>query len=124
MKALCAALCLLLPVSLAHAQTAGEMLRSSEILQRGAHTEGGAVFLPPGVDARQCWGFMSAVQQFTTLADQNSKTFLNSCPPEDTERRTIGSNCALHGGDLDRSVNADIVRTRPFSGRVALPLRH
>ena len=44
---------------------AGEMLRSCEILQRGAHTEGGAVFLPPGVDARQCWGFMSAVQQFT-----------------------------------------------------------
>ncbi len=38
------------------------MLRSCEILQRGAHTEGGAVFLPPGVDARQCWGFMSAVQ--------------------------------------------------------------
>jgi hypothetical protein len=55
MKVICAALCLLLPISLAHAQTAGEMLSSCEILQRGAHTEGGAVFLPPGVDARQCW---------------------------------------------------------------------
>jgi hypothetical protein len=62
------------------------MLRSCEILQRGAHTDGGAVFLPPGVDARQCWGFMSAVQQFATLADQNGKAFLNACPPEDTKR--------------------------------------
>jgi hypothetical protein len=85
MRAFCAALCLLLSAPLAHAQSAGEMLRSCEILQRGMHVEGSSVFLPPDVDARQCWGFMSAVQQFTTLADQNGKTFLNSCPPADTK---------------------------------------
>jgi len=34
-------------------------------------------------------GLHSAVQQFTTLADQNSKTFLNSCPLEDTKLSDI-----------------------------------
>jgi hypothetical protein len=63
------------------AQNAGEMLKACEILQRGMHIDGNNAFLPPGVDARQCWGFMSAVQQYSTLADQNGKTLLNSCPP-------------------------------------------
>jgi hypothetical protein len=75
--------------STAQAQTAGEMLRSCEILQRNAHTEGSSVFLPPDVDARQCWGFMAAVQQFTTLADQNGKPLLNSRAPEDTKQSDI-----------------------------------
>jgi hypothetical protein len=75
--------------STAHAQTAGEMLRSCEILQRNAHTEGSSVFLPPDIDARQCWGFMAAVQQFSALADQNGKPLLNWCVPEDTKQSDI-----------------------------------
>jgi len=75
--------------STAHAQTAGEMLRSCEILQRNAHIEGDSVFLPPDIDARQCWGFMAAVQQFSALADQSGKPLLNWCTPEDTKQSDI-----------------------------------
>ncbi len=86
MRTFCAALCLVcISSALARAQSAGDMLKACEILQRGMHVEGNNVFLPPGVDARACWGFMSAVQQYSALADPNGKTLLNSCPPEDTK---------------------------------------
>jgi hypothetical protein len=71
----------LLPVS-AHSQSAGEMLHACEILQRGMHMEGDKVFLPPGPDGSQCWGFMEAVDQYSTLADAAGKTLLNACPGE------------------------------------------
>jgi hypothetical protein len=70
--------------SLARAQSAGEMLRACEILQRGMHVEGGTVYLPPGGDVHQCLGFMSAVLEYSTLADRDGKTLLNSCPRPDT----------------------------------------
>lgn len=90
MRPFCTILFLLaISSSTAHPQTAGEMLRSCEILQRNAHIEGSSVFLPPDVDARQCWGFMAAVQQFSALADQNGKPLLNWCAPEDTKQSDI-----------------------------------
>lgn len=67
----------------ARAQTAGEVLHACEMLQRGVHREGDRVFLPPGQEASQCWGFMEAVEQYSTLADPNGKTLLNACPGED-----------------------------------------
>ena len=60
------------------------MLRACEILQRGMNIEGETVYLPPGEDVHQCWGFMSAVQEYSTLADQDGKTLLDACPNPDT----------------------------------------
>lgn len=78
-----AAICLVdLLVSSASAQTGAEMLRACQFLQRGMHVEGTRVFLPPSTDARVCWGFVEAVQQYSTLADQDGKTWLHACPPE------------------------------------------
>jgi len=48
------------------------------------HIEGDKIYLPPGNDVNQCWGFMSAVQQYATLADQSGKPFLNACPGPNT----------------------------------------
>ena len=31
----------------------------------------------------QCWGFMSAVHQYSTLADREGRPLLGSCPPPD-----------------------------------------
>lgn len=67
----------------ASAQTAGEMLKACEIAQRGMHVEEPQVFLPPGTDVNQCWGFMEAVQEYSTLADQDGKRLLGACAPED-----------------------------------------
>jgi hypothetical protein len=67
----------------AWAQTAGEMLKACEIAQRGMHVEGPQVFLLPGTDVNQCWGFMEAVQEYSTLADQDGKRLLGACAPED-----------------------------------------
>lgn len=69
---------------LANAQSAGEMLHACEILQRGVRVEGETVYLPPGGDVHQCWGFMSAVQEYATLADQDGQTLLDACPSADT----------------------------------------
>lgn len=67
----------------ARAQTAAEMLRACEIAQRGMHVDGTQVMLPPGADVNQCWGFMEAVQEYSTLADQDGKRLLGACPPDD-----------------------------------------
>lgn len=68
----------------AHAQTAGEMLHACELLQRGMHSEGEKVYLPPASGALKCWGFMEAVLQYATLADRDGKTWLGACPGPDT----------------------------------------
>ena len=70
--------------TVARAQNAGEMLHACEILQRGVHIEGATVYLPPGGDVNQCWGFMRAVQEYSTLANQDGKTLLDACPNTDT----------------------------------------
>jgi hypothetical protein len=74
----------ILSCSLARAQSAGEMLQAYEALQQGMHVEGGKIFLPPRADVNQCWGFMSAVLQYSVLADQDGKTLLGACPGPDT----------------------------------------
>jgi hypothetical protein len=66
------------------AQTATELLHVCELLQRGMHVQGAQVFIPPGSDVAQCWGFMLAVQQYSILADHEGKTLLGACPKPDT----------------------------------------
>jgi Rap1a immunity proteins len=73
----------------AEAQTARELLPICESLQRRLHIEGTQVFIPPGSDVAQCWGFMSAVQQYTKLADQSGNRLLDACPGPDTTTAQI-----------------------------------
>jgi hypothetical protein len=80
---------LLLSSSFAMAQSAGEMLNACEILERGMHIEGESVFIPAAPDVNQCWGFMKAVQQYASLADQDGKTLLGACPDQDTKSTQI-----------------------------------
>jgi Rap1a immunity proteins len=69
---------------LASAQSAQKMLQACEIVQRGSRVETDTIYLPPGNDVNQCWGFMNAVLQYATLADKDGKTFLSACPGPDT----------------------------------------
>jgi len=80
---------LMLTAGPSHAQTAGEMLHACETLQRGERIEGNAVLLPPGKDAQQCWGFMSAVQEYSVLADENGQRLLGACPASATKTTQI-----------------------------------
>jgi hypothetical protein len=66
------------------AQTARELLHACALLQRGMHVKGTEVLIPPGSDVAQCWGFMLAVQQYSSLADRNGQTLLGACPKPDT----------------------------------------
>ena len=58
------------------------------------------VYLPPRPDVNQCWGFMSAVQQYAALADQDGKTLLDACPSADSTTlqivRTFTSYARAH----------------------------
>ncbi len=59
---------------------------------------------------RACWGFMIAVQQYSTLADRNGKTLLNSCPPPDVKLsdivRTFVNYAQSHPDKLNLSAAA------------------
>jgi hypothetical protein len=75
----------------AQAQTARELLPVCESLQRGLHTKRDQVFIPPGSAVAQCWGFMSAVQQYAAVADQNGTRLLDACPkPDITTTQVLG----------------------------------
>jgi Rap1a immunity proteins len=71
------------------AQTAGEMLHACQALQRGMRVTGNTAFLPSGADAQQCWGFMSAVQEYSVLADEAGSRLLGACPAADTKTTQI-----------------------------------
>jgi hypothetical protein len=71
------------------AQTAGEMAHACQMLQRGMRVKGDTAFLPSSTEAQQCWGFMSAVQEYSVLADQAGTRLLNACPAADTKTTEI-----------------------------------
>jgi Rap1a immunity proteins len=71
------------------AQTAGEMLHACQILQRGIRVKGDSAFLPSETAAQQCWGFMSAVQEYSVLVDQTGSRLLSACPAPDTKTTQI-----------------------------------
>ena len=92
MRTPCAVLCLacfLAPS--AFAQSGGDMLHACEMLERGMHVEKETVYYPSARELDQCWDFMKAVQQYATLADQDGKTFLTSCPSPE-----IGTTDVVH----------------------------
>jgi len=70
--------------SVASAQSARQMLQACELLQRGMHIEGNTIYIPPSAKVNQCWGFIEAVQEYSSLADQNGKMLLDACPGEDS----------------------------------------
>jgi hypothetical protein len=80
---ICALLCIgLIFSSFACAQNAGEMLQACEALERSIQIRGNNIVLPGGGDINRCWGFMSAVQQFSVLVDPKWKAvskFLSTC---------------------------------------------
>jgi Rap1a immunity proteins len=79
----------LLASSAANAQSGKQMLQACQLLERGMHAEGSTLFLPPGMDIRECWGFMEAVQQYAILADHEGKPLLGACPKPDTTTTSI-----------------------------------
>jgi hypothetical protein len=70
--------------STASAQSASKILRACEILQRGMHLERTTIYLPPGDDVHQCWGYMNAVLDYSVLANQDGKPLLGACVPAET----------------------------------------
>jgi len=82
MKSICVAFCfLVLSVGFAHARSGYEMLQACESAEHVMRKVGDNVLLLNTPDVNKCWGFMEAVEQYSTLADQTGRTFLNSCPP-------------------------------------------
>jgi hypothetical protein len=88
-RALLATALLLSAAVPALAQTAGEMFHACQTLQRGMRIKGDIAFLPPGAEAQQCWGFMSAVQEYSVLSDQAGNRLLGACPAPDTKTTQI-----------------------------------
>ncbi|HTV30917.1 MAG TPA: Rap1a/Tai family immunity protein [Xanthobacteraceae bacterium] len=92
-------------LSPAQAQTGRELLPVCESLQRGLHTKRDQVLIPPGSAVAQCWGFMSAVQQYAALADQNGNRLLDACPKLDITTTQILATfiryARLHPDELD-----------------------
>jgi hypothetical protein len=69
----------------AHSETGDTLLQACEALEREARLSGDKIQLPNRTDVHRCWGYMSAVQDFSTIMNnQTRKPLLYSCPDPDT----------------------------------------
>ena len=65
----------------AHA-SARELAGQCQTLLKGKHGHGEQIRIPLSKPALTCWGYMQAVQDFATLADESGHRVLGICPPE------------------------------------------
>jgi hypothetical protein len=82
MRAIVGTLCvaLLFCSSSARAQSANELLQACEELERTMTITGDNISFPPSQTNDECWYFMSAVQQYSTLAAPGTgQRFLGAC---------------------------------------------
>ena len=68
----------------AHSETGNGLLQACEALEREMRISGDNIQLPNRTDVHRCWGYMGAVQDFSTAADQTGKRTLGFCPDEKT----------------------------------------
>jgi hypothetical protein len=67
--------------TLAQLQSGNELLLSCEVLERGLKVSGDKqLTIPHDPQAFMCWGFMAAIQQLSTIREDNRR-ILNACPP-------------------------------------------
>jgi Rap1a immunity proteins len=70
----------------AHSETGSTLLQACEALEREARISGDNIWLPARTDVHRCWGYMSAVQDFSVMVnDQTQERLFNSCPGPDTQ---------------------------------------
>ena len=70
----------------AHSETGSTLLQACEALEREAHLEGDNIRLPNKPDVHKCWGYMSAVQDFSAVwVDDPPKPLLGYCPAPGTK---------------------------------------
>jgi Rap1a immunity proteins len=81
MRAIAGTLCvaLLFCCSSARAQSANELLQACESLERTMTVLSDNISFPPSQTNDECWYFMSAVQQYSTLAAPGGQRFLGAC---------------------------------------------
>lgn len=68
----------------AKANTANELLSMCEKFERGMVLNGSQVQFPSGQEPALCWGYLSATQDLTTLADTSGRRLLGVCAPAET----------------------------------------
>jgi hypothetical protein len=65
----------------ARSESGDALLQACEALERTVRISGDKVRLPERTDVYKCWGYMSAVQDFSILVDyETNKTLFRSCP--------------------------------------------
>jgi hypothetical protein len=66
----------------AYSETGSTLLQACEALEREIRISGDKIQLPARTDVHRCWGYMSAVQDFSVIVMdyQTGKPLLNSCP--------------------------------------------
>jgi hypothetical protein len=77
------ALTLFLLSTPAHSDSGDELLQACEALERTARISGDMIQLPNRTDVHRCWGYMSAVQDFSVVTN-NGTRLLKSCPGPNT----------------------------------------
>ena len=62
--------------------SARELAGQCQLLLQGKHGSGEHIRIPLTKPALTCWGYMQAVQDFASLADENGQRVLGICPPD------------------------------------------
>jgi Ssp1 endopeptidase immunity protein Rap1a len=71
----------------AHSETGDGLLQACEALEREIRISGDNIWLPNRPDVHKCWGYIGAVQDFSTIVVEDNKTgkpLFNSCPDPKT----------------------------------------
>jgi Rap1a immunity proteins len=65
----------------ARSETGNGLLQACEALEREIRISGNNIQLPNRTDVYKCWGYMSAVQDFSIIVDSETREpLLNFCP--------------------------------------------
>jgi hypothetical protein len=102
----------------AHSETGSTLLQACEALEREVRLSGTNVWLPNKADVHRCWGYMSAVQDFAIIyEDDPKKPLLNSCPGPNTQLtqfiRVFTNYARTHPQELHEKASLLIWRAMP-----------
>lgn len=94
-------------------ESAGELARYCQVLDKGTVGRGQRVRIPQTKEALLCWGYMQAIQDLSMLVDPDGQRLVGFCPPKDSRLtdliRTFLTYMRAHRDEADHNTLVTVV---------------
>jgi hypothetical protein len=94
--------------------TPRQLARYCERLEKGAKGSGDQVQIPNTKEALLCWGYMSAMQDISVLANKDGSRIMGACPPEESTLLELVHSYVVyarsHRGKLGENTAVAVIR--------------